>query len=77
MGMFYACFIVCLGVVFFVLCRSHNKKYSLNKFSSLSLFRGHMGSHSNDYITPKLFLRVIIHQNQDCFCVYIFYSYTV
>lgn len=74
--MFYACFVVYLGV-FFVLCRSHNKKYSLNKFSSLSLFRGHMDSHSNDYITPKLFLSGIIHQNKGCLYVYIFYSYAV
>lgn len=53
--MFYACLIVCLG--FFLFCVVHiTKEYSLNKFSSLSLFRGHMDSHSNDYITPKVCL---------------------
>lgn len=57
MAMFYARFIVCLGL-FFLLCDVHiRKEYSLNKFTSLTSFRGHTDRHSNDYrpLNPTVF----------------------
>lgn len=57
---------------FFLLCVAHiRKEYSLNKFSSLNYFRGHMDSHSNDYSPLNLFSVWSVRETWVCFCLQI------